>query len=119
MKGFEQRRNVKGGRSERKKMLTGEKYNILDAELEADRQEAKRLMHLYNTTGTEKERQALLSQVLFWGRRDHTLPFRLNRRVRELIPGVTFNAVQDAGHTPNFEHPQIFNPLLVEFFGRE
>jgi maltose O-acetyltransferase len=52
------------GRSEREKMLAGENYNILDAELEADRQEAKRLMHLYNTAGTEEERQALLPQML-------------------------------------------------------
>src|SRR3972149_1295117 len=51
-------------RSQREKMLAGEKYNILDAELEADRQEAKRLMHLYNTAVSEEERQLLLPQML-------------------------------------------------------
>lgn len=50
-------------RTEKEKMLAGEPYNCLDADLDAIRQEAKRLFRLYNKFETESERQALLPQI--------------------------------------------------------
>ena len=51
-------------RTEKEKMLAGERYNILDAELEADRQHAKKLMRLYNQTEETPERHTILQQML-------------------------------------------------------
>jgi pimeloyl-ACP methyl ester carboxylesterase len=56
--------------------------------------------------------------LLLWGRKDRTVPFRMNRRVRELIPGVEFHAIDDAGHASHYDQPQIATPLLLEFLGR-
>jgi maltose O-acetyltransferase len=51
-------------RTEKEKMLAGERYNCLDPELETERQKAKRLMRLYNLTEDTPERQAILQEML-------------------------------------------------------
>ncbi len=51
-------------RTEKEKMLAGETYNCLDPDLEAERQETKRLLRLYNLTKAAPERQAILEQLL-------------------------------------------------------
>ncbi|MFC2099249.1 sugar O-acetyltransferase [Candidatus Bipolaricaulota bacterium] len=51
-------------RTEKAKMLAGERYNCLDPDLEAERQRTKGLLRLYNQTETEPERQTILQQML-------------------------------------------------------
>lgn len=51
-------------KSEKEKMLAGERYNCLDPELEAERQQTKQLLRRYNLTETEQERQALFRYLL-------------------------------------------------------
>ena len=51
-------------RTEKEKMLAGERYNILDAELEADRQKAKKLMRLYNQSEETPEQRVILQELL-------------------------------------------------------
>ena len=51
-------------RTEKEKMLAGESYNLLDPDLEAERQKAKELLRLYNRTEAVPERQIILQQLL-------------------------------------------------------
>lgn len=51
-------------RSNKEKMLAGECYNCLDAELEAERQKVKTMIRRYNLTETAAERRSLLEEVL-------------------------------------------------------
>ena len=51
-------------RTEREKMLAGETYNMLDPDLEVERQKTKELLRLCNLTEAEPERQILLQQLL-------------------------------------------------------
>jgi maltose O-acetyltransferase len=51
-------------RTAKEKMLAGEVYNCLDPDLEAERQETKALLRLYNLTEAELERQTILQQLL-------------------------------------------------------
>lgn len=51
-------------KTEKEKMLAGERYNFFDAELETERQQAQKLMQRYNRSETEPERQAILGQML-------------------------------------------------------
>ncbi len=51
-------------KSEREKMLAGETYNCLDADLEAERQKVKQLLRLYNLSDATPERQTILQQLL-------------------------------------------------------
>jgi maltose O-acetyltransferase len=51
-------------RTEKEKMLAGETYYGLDPDLEAERQETKALLRLYNLTEAVPERQTILQQML-------------------------------------------------------
>lgn len=51
-------------RSEKEKMLAGERYNGLDAELETVRQRAKALLRAHNASEADSQRQDILRQLL-------------------------------------------------------
>jgi len=51
-------------RTEKQKMLAGETYYCLDPDLTAEREKAKELFQLYNTTQDISERQAILERLL-------------------------------------------------------
>jgi maltose O-acetyltransferase len=51
-------------RTEKEKMLAGERYNCLDPELEVERQRAKALLRRYNLSEAGPERQAILQQLV-------------------------------------------------------
>lgn len=51
-------------RTEKEKMLAGERYNCLDAELELERQKAKKLLRLYNQSEETPERRTILIDLL-------------------------------------------------------
>lgn len=51
-------------KTEKEKMLAGERYICLDPELEDERQKARALLRLYNQTETMPERQNILRQLL-------------------------------------------------------
>jgi maltose O-acetyltransferase len=51
-------------KTNKEKMLAGESYNILDPDLEADRQKARKLLRLYNQNEDFPERQSILAQLL-------------------------------------------------------
>ncbi len=56
--------------------------------------------------------------LLIWGREDRTIPFETHERVKETIPHLEFHAIDDAGHGPHGERPELVNPLLIEFLRR-
>ena len=51
-------------RTEKEKMLAGERYNCLDPDLETDRQNTKKLLQLYNLTEAGPERRTILQQMV-------------------------------------------------------
>lgn len=51
-------------RTEKEKMLAGERYNCLDPGLEAERQKVKALLWRFNRTEAAPEQQAILQQLL-------------------------------------------------------
>lgn len=52
---------------------------------------------------------------LVWGKSDAEVPFALSEKVRRAIPRAEFLPVDDAGHVPFIEHPEIVNPALLRF----
>lgn len=56
--------------------------------------------------------------LLIWGRADQDVPFSLSDDVRKAIPQAEFHPIDDAGHVPFYEHPEIVNPILIEFLRR-
>lgn len=56
--------------------------------------------------------------LLFWGRQDKTVPFEHSHTLRNAIPHAEFYAIDNCGHLPHFEKPEIVNPILLEFLRR-
>jgi len=53
--------------------------------------------------------------LLFWGREDQTVPLAHSKKLLELVPQASLKVIDNAGHIPQFELPEIFNPLLLEY----
>ncbi len=56
--------------------------------------------------------------MLLWGRQDKTIPFDTHQRVQALIPRAEFHAIENAGHVPHRDQPEMVNRLLIELLKR-
>ena len=54
--------------------------------------------------------------LIIRGKEDQTISLEDINLLREMIPDHEFQAIEDAGHIPHYEHPEVVNPLLVQFF---
>lgn len=54
---------------------------------------------------------------VFWGREDQTVPLEFSNKLLELVPQARLSVIDNAGHIPHFELPDVFNPLLLEYLG--
>ncbi|HLK63766.1 MAG TPA: alpha/beta hydrolase [Bryobacteraceae bacterium] len=53
--------------------------------------------------------------LLIWGKADRDVPIELSADVRRAIPQAEFHAIEDAAHIPQYEHPEVVNPLVIAF----
>ncbi len=53
--------------------------------------------------------------LLLWGREDDLVPFKTHKKFLKAIPHIEFHAIDQAGHIPHFERPEVVNPILLEF----
>jgi pimeloyl-ACP methyl ester carboxylesterase len=53
--------------------------------------------------------------LLVWGKADKDVPFEVSKDVLRAVPQAEFHPIDDAGHVPYYEHPEIVNPMLVSF----
>ena len=67
-------------------------------------------LDLYRRVG-ESEKGVLL----IWGKEDRTIPFRHSDKFRQLVPQAQFHAIDQAGHIPHFERPELTNSNLIRF----
>jgi pimeloyl-ACP methyl ester carboxylesterase len=56
--------------------------------------------------------------LLIWGRSDQDVPIELSAEIRKAIPQAEFHPIDDAGHIPHYEHPEVVNPIVIEFLHR-
>jgi len=59
-----------------------------------------------------------LPVLLIWGKEDHTVPFALSEGIRKAIPQAEFHPIDDAGHIPYMEQPEVVNPIVIQFLRR-
>jgi pimeloyl-ACP methyl ester carboxylesterase len=57
--------------------------------------------------------------LLFWGRQDQTLPLAQSESILNVVPRAQFHIVENAGHIPNYEQPNIVHPILLQFLDTE
>ena len=53
--------------------------------------------------------------LVVWGKADKDVPFEVSKEVLRAVPQAEFHSIDDAGHVPYYEHPEIVNPMLVSF----
>lgn len=52
--------------------------------------------------------------LLVWGEEDQKVPYNGNERVREVME-CKFLSIEEAGHLPHYEKPELVNPGIIEF----
>src|SRR4051794_4530183 len=57
--------------------------------------------------------------LLIWGRADKDTPIEMSAIVRAVIPQAQFHPIEDAAHIPHYEHPEIVNPIAIEFLSHD
>ncbi|MDD5371557.1 MAG: alpha/beta hydrolase [Anaerolineaceae bacterium] len=53
--------------------------------------------------------------LIIWGREDRVIPYAISQLVCAAMPGAELVGVDQAGHVPHYERPEIVNPLLANF----
>ena len=56
---------------------------------------------------------------LFWGKEDQTIPFSTSKKVCKAVPSIEFHPIEESGHVPHYTHPEIVNPLLLDFLRQD
>lgn len=56
--------------------------------------------------------------LIFWGKNDKTTPYEDHTLILQALPHAEFHALDNCGHLPHYEKPEIFNPILLEFITR-
>ena len=55
--------------------------------------------------------------LLLWGDHDPVFPLEVGKKVKNLLPHAKWHVIPKAGHLPQWEQPQIVNPLILSFLG--
>lgn len=66
-------------------------------------------LYLYQAVG-----ELAIPKLLIWGKQDNTLPISKSPRVAKALKVETF-VVENSGHLPHYEHPELINAKLLEF----
>ena len=56
---------------------------------------------------------------LFWGEKDKTIPFHVSKEVLDAVPSINFHPILNAGHQPQYSHPNEVNLRLRDFLIQE
>jgi len=59
-----------------------------------------------------------LPVLLFRGAEDGTIPKKDIQLLRNILPRIEFYQIEDAGHIPHYEKPEVVNPILVDFLNK-
>ncbi len=63
----------------------------------------------------ERIEKRKLPMQLFWGEKDQIIPFTTSQKVISAVPSIEFHTIKESGHMPHYTHPEVVNPLLLEF----
>jgi pimeloyl-ACP methyl ester carboxylesterase len=56
--------------------------------------------------------------LLFWGMNDATVPFEYSKLIMKAMPHAELHAIENCGHIPHYERPEVVNPILLEFLSK-
>jgi pimeloyl-ACP methyl ester carboxylesterase len=53
--------------------------------------------------------------LIVWGRQDPSIPVKLAHDIHHILKGSRLEVIDRAGHCPNDEQPEVFNPIAIDF----
>jgi len=53
--------------------------------------------------------------LIVWGRHDRSLPLESGQAMHRILTGSRLEILEDAGHLANFDQPELFNRIAIEF----
>jgi pimeloyl-ACP methyl ester carboxylesterase len=53
--------------------------------------------------------------LLLWGDHDRVFPLEVGKQVKALLPQAEWQVIPGSGHLPQWEQPQVVNPLILSF----
>ncbi len=53
--------------------------------------------------------------LIVWGRQDRIVPVSVGERLHQAIPGSRLFVIEDSGHSPAEERPQVLLPVMESF----
>jgi pimeloyl-ACP methyl ester carboxylesterase len=56
--------------------------------------------------------------LLLWGDHDRVFPLDVGKQVKNLLPQAEWHIIPEAGHLPQWEQPQVVNPLILSFLAK-
>lgn len=56
-----------------------------------------------------------LPVLIVWGRQDKSIPVKLAQEMHRILKGSRLEIIEQAGHCPNDEQPEVFNRLAINF----
>jgi 2-hydroxy-6-oxonona-2,4-dienedioate hydrolase len=70
-----------------------------------------------NLIGEAELASTTVPVMLVWTDKNPTVPASTARRAAAIVPGARFELIEDAGHWPQFEQPEAFHHVVVDFLG--
>jgi pimeloyl-ACP methyl ester carboxylesterase len=56
-----------------------------------------------------------ISILVLWGKEDQVIPLSTLDRMKVYLPNAVFRVIDQCGHVPHYELPEVINPILIEF----
>lgn len=56
-----------------------------------------------------------IPKLILWGKEDKILPYSYGQKIHLLMPSARFETFENCGHIPQFEEPEKFNALTLQF----
>ena len=56
-----------------------------------------------------------IPKLILWGKEDAILPYAYGQKIHALMPNARFETFEKCGHVPQFEEPDKFNTLALQF----
>lgn len=63
----------------------------------------------------DRLKQIKAKTLILWTRHNPTTPWQVAEQAHKLIPGSGFHVIDDCGHWPQWENPDEFNSILIDF----
>jgi 2-hydroxy-6-oxonona-2,4-dienedioate hydrolase len=99
------------------KELIDEVYEIVN-----NREKAIRVLYIARSAIRHNVRDSLHTIVLpvklIWGREDKITPLFAGEEFERILPNADLTILEECGHAPMMEYPQIFNQILDSFLSK-